>query len=195
MSKTPKKFALIGTSCVGKTTLLLKLKDYFAEKKPHLKVTLVNEAARLYFSTHKTRKPFSFYHQEKIQKLIQKMEQEASGKKYHLVFCDRSVFDAVPYVASTKDEKSIQILLRRANKWLHTYTHLFLLDPKDIPYQKDEIRKESKYTREKFHKLFQVYLQKVSVPWTIIGGTEKDRLEKISSIIYNHVHEKRTPGF
>lgn len=183
MSKTPKKFALIGTSCVGKTTLLLELKKVLQKKYKNKNIITVPEAARYYFEKRKVRKPFSYINQYNIQSLAKEFEKKAEMQKPDIIICDRSVLDAVAYTHAAGKKQNTKKIFNRIDDWLKTYQHLFLLDPNDIDYKIDSIRKEHKKTREKFHQSFLEILSNSSLPWTLISGTIYERIPKIMNII------------
>lgn len=178
----PKKFALIGTSCTGKTTLIYMLKNAMENKKPKKKIIIAEEAARKYFEGKNIENRFSFFHQKNIQNLAQEIELKAQENADY-VLCDRSVLDAAAYVHATGKKQNTKRLLGRMDAWLKTYTHLFLLDPKDIDYKIDSIRKEHKKTRGKFHQSFLEILSNSHLPWTLISGTTYERIPKMMKII------------
>src|SRR3989344_7576787 len=98
MSKPPKKYALVGTSCVGKTTLVHKLSDLLHKDLPGIHIEVIEEAARIYFTYNKTDQPFSYFHQLQIQTLAKLQEQMAYFKNPHITLTDRSVLDDIAYV-------------------------------------------------------------------------------------------------
>lgn len=179
MSKKTKKFALIGTSSVGKTTLILELESALKGKK----VAIVEEAARYFFSRNKVDNPFSYDSQIRVQNLVKKFEEAAYKKNADIILCDRSVLDAVAYVMTVGRENEWKKLLNNVKDWLKTYDHFFLLDPNGINYRTDKVRKESKKIRESFHPSFVKLLLNLHLPHTLISGNKKERLEKMISII------------
>lgn len=183
MYVTCQKYALIGTSCVGKTTLVAQLSKKLKEEIPGIRVETVKEAARLYFIYNKTDQPFLFFPQQEIQTLANLQEQIAYYKNPHIILTDRSVLDAAVYVKTLGDKKNAENLIEKEKKWLTTYTHFFLLDPKGVPYKTDGIRKESKATREAFHKTFVETLSQLKLPHTLVSGNLESRLKKTLTII------------
>lgn len=183
MQRNYKKFALVGTSCVGKTTLLHELSKTLVKKYPQKKVVTVPEAARLYFALVKSKNPFSFYEQRNVQALAKELENHMTTLNPHIILTDRSVIDAVAYLQAMGKHTASAKLTQYAKDWLKTYDHLFLLDPADIVYAKDKIRKESQKTRSAFHSSFLSVLPKSKVSWTLISGTKKKRLAHMLEII------------
>lgn len=182
MSKKAKKFALIGTSSVGKTTLMKRLEKTL-QKSSRKKIIFVQEAARYYFERKRVRKPFSFKNQNNIQKLAKKFEKKAHKKNPDIIICDRSVLDAVAYVRTLDKNNEWEKLLETVKDWLKTYDHFFLLDPEGVSYKMDKIRKEEEKIRSDFHKSFVRLLSELNLPHTIISGNKKERLEKMMEII------------
>jgi nicotinamide riboside kinase len=178
-----RKFALIGTSCVGKTTLLHEVSTILKETFPEKKIVAVHEAARQYFEKRSVRNPFSFTHQSRIQALAQEFEKEAQRESPDIILCDRSVLDAIAYVNTMGTKTDVKKLIRNVNDWLATYTNFFLLDPADIEYKTDPIRRESKRVREAFHTSFLDILNELRFPFTIISGSKKRRIRTMISII------------
>lgn len=182
MPNKAKKFALIGTSCIGKSTLINNLREIIPERL-HMTVEIAPEAARHYFSSKKVRKPFSFTNQKAVQTLAKKFEMEAEKKNPDIILCDRSVFDAVAYVHAVGRKDDAQKLYNRVIRWLTTYNHLFLLDPEGVPYKTDEIRKESQEIRQMFHESFMTLLTYSKLPFSLISGTQDQRLKQIVATI------------
>lgn len=184
---TCQKYALIGTSCVGKTTLVHELENLLKKEVSGTKIEIVEEAAREYFIHNKTEEPFSYFHQSRIQTLAHIQEQIAYFKNPNIILCDRSVLDAVVYVQTNGEKNAALKLLEKEKKWLTTYTHFFLLDPKGVPYKTDDIRKEAKGTRESFHKTFVETLSELKLPHTLISGNLESRLKKMFTIILSEL--------
>lgn len=186
--KLPKKFALIGTSCVGKTTILNLLPKKLQEVFPNKKIVVVEEAARLYFSMRKTKNPFSHHHQKNIQFLAKKLERKTLKQFPDIVICDRSVIDAIAYRhAVSKMDKKLQFLIKRIKPWLSSYHHFFLLDPNGVPYKTDNIRQESLNTRMHFHDSFVSVLSMLPISYTLISDlTVEKRVQSIVRIIKHY---------
>lgn len=180
---TCQKYAFIGTSCVGKTTFVHKLNNELKKEIPGIKIEVVEEAARTYFTYNKTDERFSLFHQGRIQTLTRLQEQIAYFKNPNIILCDRSVLDAIAYVQTLGNKGSAKKLLEKEKDWLGTYTHFFLLDTKDIPYKTDGIRKESKKTRESFHKTFVEILSTLKLSHTLVSGNSQKRIQTMFDTI------------
>jgi len=169
-----KKIALIGTSCVGKTTLLEELKRIYPQ------YVFINEVARDYFSNNKSKNRFSFKDQQNIQDLVMDREKEMKG---NIVVCDRSVICPIIYTNADGDILGGKNLHSRVKEWIPTYSQLLLLDPVDVPYQKDSIRSEEKFFRMKVHKEYVAFLKDNNIQYTLIKGSWDQRLSQIKEII------------
>ncbi len=188
----PQKIAFVGTSCVGKTTLVDSLRTQF-KKDP--RVAFVGEAARAYFSTHPgipEEQRFSALHQGNIQNIQFGMELDARNNGASTIICDRSVLDAVVYASAHGDEGSEELYL--AYKfWVPSYSRIYLLDPKDVPYEQDDIRIESEETRLKNHEEFLKTFSQLKIPYELLSGTVKERLARIDKVLNGNL-EFRTPS-
>lgn len=183
MQRQFKKFALIGTSCVGKTTLLLELEKNLLKKYSDKKIISVQEAARHYFEKRKVRNPFSYFNQYNIQTLAIDFEKEAQLQKPDIIICDRSVLDAFVYIKTMGTQKEAEKLLKRIKNWLTSYDHFFLLDPQGVSYQTDQIRRENMNVRKAFHNSFSSTLLDLLLPYTLISGNQKQRGNRMMDII------------
>jgi|SRR3989338_9373310 len=175
------KIAFVGTSSVGKTSLLW---EYKKRMKNNPSVAFVHEAARDFFENNPTvKKRFAKDAQEKIQSLMLKREKKAHGSGAKIILCDRSVIDAVVYVRSTEDKEGANELFEKIRFWLPTYRKFFLLDPVDVIYKKDKIRQEDKKVRQTFHKAFLEFFQELKIPYELLSGTIEERMAKVDKLI------------
>lgn len=176
---TSKKIALIGTSCVGKTSILDELKSVFRDH------VFINEVAREYFLRQKSKNRFSFQDQKNIQDLAIRTEKNMTGK---IIICDRSVICPIIYTNAAGDVSGGRELFSRIKDWVPTYTQLLLLDPSEVPYKKDTVRNEDNLFRMKVHSEYLVFLAEKKIQYTLITGTRPERIAKITKIInsYNY---------
>src|SRR3989344_6692758 len=149
----PKKIAFVGAASIGKTTLLNELREQYGHNSS---IAFVDEVARAYFTKNPTEPDlvFSFDVQKSIQDRIVANEQKTYEQRPAVIFCDRSVIDAVVHLQAHKDEEGATKLLENVEDWLPTYTLFLLLDPTDVPYKTDDIRRESEDTRNHIHNSF-----------------------------------------
>lgn len=175
----PIKIAFVGTSGAGKTKLLWKYKN---EIKNH-QVAFVHEAARDFFKENPDIKNrFTKEIQARVQSLMLQRELEAHNSGAKIIICDRSVIDAVVYVRSTGDIKGSKELFKKVEFWLPTYHKFFLLNPADVPFERDEVRQEDEKTRQVFHKAFLNFFKDYKIPYELLSGTIEERVVKVNRI-------------
>lgn len=176
-----KKIAFIGTSSVGKTETFEFYRKRF-ENDPQ--VIFVEEAARRYFKDHpEIVVRFAKEPQGEIQKIALRDEQEAHESGAKIIFCDRSVLDAVAYVRAHGDKDGSEELLERVVFWLPTYNMLLLLDPSDVPFVNDEQRKEKEEERNNIHNAFLELFAEKQIPYELLSGTREERYRRIDEIL------------
>lgn len=181
MKEHSRKIAFIGTSCIGKTTIVEEYRQRFVGD-PH--TVVVEEAARAFF----TQNPdvvdrFSVNAQERVQALALKSEQNAHDAGAKLILCDRSVIDAVVYTRANGDREGADRLLEKVKFWLPTYHKFLLLDPADVPYQADDVRQEDEQLRQGFHNAFLEFFQESGIPFELLSGTVEQRIVRVDEII------------
>lgn len=150
---------------------------------------MVDEAAREYFSAnpHVTDR-FSVEIQGKVQALAFAKEQQAHEQAKQIdhavaLVCDRSVLDAPAYVYSQGDKAGAEELLKRVRSWILTYSSIFLLDPNDVPYKTDNVRKEDEATRQLFHQGFIDLFEGNDIPYELLSGSINQRLQVVGNRI------------
>ncbi len=178
-----KKFAFVGTSCTGKTSLIEHFKNTYSGNQS---VVFIPEAARIFFTQNpQIADRFSVTVQGAVQALTLKNEQEAHQSGVKIILCDRAVIDAIVYVSSQGDTKGASELLKKVEFWLPTYSKFFLLDPADIPYETDDIRQETPETRQKLHDAFLNFFEETGIPYELLSGTIEERIRKVKRILEN----------
>lgn len=180
LEREQKKLALVGTSGTGKTALFEALREHF---KNNPKIAFVEEAARIFFQENVVEERFSAETQGQIQTMVIISEQAAHESSATIIICDRSAIDAVAYTRSHGDKKGAEELFKRVEFWLPTYHQFILLDPADIPYQTDGIRKEDEFFRQKVHETFLSLFKELRIPFQLLRGTLEERLAKILQIL------------
>lgn len=177
----PKKIALIGTSCVGKTTILNELRKRNATDT---RIEFLKEAARIFFQENPALpNRFTPDIQRKIQSLVIQREKVAAEKNVSLIVSDRSVIDPVAYAMSNGDEKEADFLLQTVRNWITTYTTFLVLNPADVPYKNDSIRNEDIFIRQKVHDCLLQILANESIPFLLVSGSVLHRANTIQSVI------------
>jgi nicotinamide riboside kinase len=175
------KIALVGTSCIGKTTIFKHFHRLFQNDPA---VAFVDEAAREFFAHHpEVTDRFSFDAQGQVQELAFRKERAAALKKPLAILCDRSVFDAPAYVLAAGDVRGSDVLFERARGWGPTYTSIVLLDPSGVPFSADAVRDEDIELREAFHTGFVHLFERYGVAHTLVGGSLQDRISQIARLL------------
>lgn len=177
------KVAFVGTSCIGKSSLL-----GVCEKRMGGRVISVSEAAREYFVTHpEVTDRFSFEAQGDVQALAFQKEKSAHQQALKLgkaaIICDRSVLDAPVYVSSQGHDVGAFTLLQRARPWLPTYDRIYLLNPDDVPFTQDQVRDEDEATRKLFHDTFLDFFTANDIPYDLLSGNTDERFNQVSNFI------------
>lgn len=179
--EAPIKVAFVGTSCIGKTTLLEEYRRKFSGDSS---AAIVDEAARIFF----TRNPevtdrFSKDAQGKVKAFALQQEIEAHDSGASVIFCDRSVIDAVVYVGAHGDKEGSVELLDKVSFWLPTYNKFLLLDPADVPFETDEVRQEDETVRQGFHDAFLSFFEESGIPFELLSGSLEERIARVDEIL------------
>ena len=173
----PRKIALVGTCCVGKTTLL----DFYTEDQD---VAISEEAARVFFTINPdVPDRFSVDVQGQIQAMAMSNEKQASTDGVRALICDRSVLDAVVYTYARGNKEGARALFTKVEFWLPTYHKFLLLDPRDVPYQTDDVRREDEETRQQLHDAYIEFFEANRIVYELLSGTVKQRMERINQIL------------
>ncbi len=176
------KIAFVGTSSIGKTELLNQLKRKY---KGNNDFGFVPEAARYYFHFHpevSEEERFSARIQGEVQDLQWVYEKQAEANGHTTIFCDRSVLDAIVYSRAHGDKASEELFTKVAS-WISTYHRILLLNPADVPYETDDIRKETEEVRRKNHEAFVEFFAEKGIEYELLSGTVEQRLDRISQLI------------
>ena len=179
--ESSRKIALVGTSCVGKTTIFNHYKQQFAGNP---QVAFVEEAATTFFQANPDiGDRFSAETQGKIQALALQTEQETQLTSAGVLLCDRSVIDAVAYVKAHGDPGSSDRLLDNVAFWLPTYNRFLLLDPVGVPYATNEVRQEDADKRQQFHDAFVTLFAEKEIPYELLRGTLAEKISRVGEIL------------
>lgn len=180
-----RKIAFVGTSSIGKTTLIEELKKK-AERDNIRSFAFVPEAARDFFIAHRNIPQslrFSARVQGQVQDLQWGYECEAHDTDASNIISDRSVLDAVAYTRAYGDLKGADKLLAKVRLWLPTYSRILLLNPNDVPYETDDIRQEAEEIRMQNHEAFVSLFEERQIPYELLSGTLAQRLEHVNEVL------------
>ncbi|MBI4029466.1 MAG: ATP-binding protein [Candidatus Blackburnbacteria bacterium] len=174
-----RKIALVGTSCVGKTTILEALQKKYADCPD---IGFVPEAARNFFERNPGIDRFTKETQAKIQTFAIEQEHKINGIP-NVIVCDRSPLDAAAYTRAAGDFEGAGELVASVLYWMPTYEVLLLLNPADVPYQNDHVRSEDANFRQQVHDAFVHILEENKIPYMLLCGTFEERLKQIDVLI------------
>ncbi len=180
-----KKIAISGTSCSGKTTLVTALEDMYSTNSH---VVFVEEVARQYFLNNpmSEEERFNPSTQERILDQIVVAEKQASNSLFDLVICDNSIVATAAFTAAIHGQELAERMLQNNREWIETYNFMYVLDPSDVKFQNDDIRKESVSFRNEVYSQFLRLLHDFKIKHKIISGSVEQRLKIIYNDIENH---------
>jgi nicotinamide riboside kinase len=176
------KIVLIGTLSVGKTSVFNILKRKYNNNK---NFAFVREAARDFINKYKLKDRSSIKIQKEIQDLIWNREKSAYKTNAKIIICDRSVIDPVVYSRFYGKLKESKILFKRIEQWLKSYsnTKFLLFDILNWRFAPDKTRFENEEKRIKIHKEYVRFLNENKLPFILITGSLKQRVEQTNKII------------
>lgn len=179
-----RKIAIVGGSATGKTTLLTRIERQHSLNKD---VAFVHESARQFFTENPDQIAFTFAVQEKILDLVIKNEKRAMAKNPRVIITDTSALEAMFYTKVQGDEEGASTLLKRVEAYIPTYTKFLVMNPNDVAFENDAIRKESKEIRDKIHQLLVEFYQQNNLRFELISGTIPERQKRVSDIINTYL--------
>jgi nicotinamide riboside kinase len=179
------KVAFVGTSCIGKTTLLNQCQKLSGN------IITIDEPDREWFTAHPdVTDRFGIDAQGAILQFAIDHEVQADmrAQSMHadepvIIFCDRSLLDPSAYLYGLGNADDAETLFTIAAPFIASYDKIFLLDPDDVPYQMDEIRTEDEATRQKFHQGFIDFFALHNIAYELLSGTAGIRLQRVSDFI------------
>lgn len=176
----PIKLAVVGGSSTGKTTLVKLLENKF---KDNSNVVFVHESARQFFADNPEQINFTLDVQKKILDLVFENEKRAMAQNPKLIITDTSALEVMFYTKVHGDSLGAEYLYKRLKGYIPTYSKFLILNPEDVRFENDEIRIESKETRDKIHRLMIDFYHKEHLPFEMISGTIPERVKRIKDII------------
>lgn len=183
-SKHTKKFAFVGTTCSGKTTLFNFYHKRFL-KDP--RYSFVPEAAREYILTNTNTSRTHLEHSQAIQQLILEKELTAHQTNPEVIICDRSVLDSAIWVMANVGKDQGNEMIDKMSFWIPSYNFI-LLNPEDTLYKTDHVRKENPEMRMIIHQNFlQTFIDR-HIPYHFVKGSVEERVQQIDGIIFNKIN-------
>lgn len=181
----PLKIAFVGTSCTGKTTLFERFRREYTNNDP---IVFSEEGARAYFEQRKKEgKPpparFTVDIQRAIQERTIQNEKKAHASKPTIIFCDSSTIDQPIYTRAFGDKEGAELLYQGISSWIPTYSKFYMLDPRDVPFQNDEVRKESANERQRVHDTFVEVFAEKGIVYDLLSGTVEERFQTVDKLV------------
>lgn len=180
-----KKFAIVGGSSTGKTTLLKLLEEAYQDNPD---VVFVHESARQFFSENPDQINFSLSVQEKILDLVFENEKKAEIGNPRLIVTDTSALEVMFYTRASGDEEGATQLMGKIENYIPSYDKFLLMNPIDVQFINDEIRLEDKETRDKIHQMLVDFYHHNQLKFELIAGTIPERKKRVSDIIENYLN-------
>ncbi len=175
------KFEEMLASISGKKREEATLKKILGEDR------ILEEGAREDFERFKPNERFTLEHQKEIQDFV--ISKEKRLLTQDILICDRSIICPIIYTRANGDKKGSEFLYQRVIDWIRTYKKLFLLDPHEVPYQKDSVRNEALSFRMKVHDEYVAFLREKDIQYTLIKGSLKNRVSQIEKIVSSYARE------
>lgn len=175
------KFALVGATCTGKTSIIDHLKDKY---KNNSKIVFVEEGARAYFAANPDIKDRGAWKvQTGIRDFVFNNEKKAGKNSPSILVCDRSIIDSAVYMEAHGDKKGADKLFKTVAPWVLTYNKILMLDPTEVPYQMDEIRNEGEDFRNHVHDTFVKFFRRNNIKYELVKGTLQERIAYVEGVL------------
>ena len=168
----PIKLAIVGASSTGKTTLISNLQKSFERNNA---IAFVHESARQFFVDNPDQIAFTRTVQEQILERVLQNEKKATEHNPKIIITDTSIIETALYTQVNGDEEGASMLFEKIKPWIHTYKKFLLLNPNDVRFENDAIRKETKEVRDQIHHLM------------LISGTIPERIRRMHAIIQEYL--------
>lgn len=171
-----KKIALAGTFRSGKSTLLKSIDGYGLRD-----VSVISEVARQMLEQNRSLEKVPEF-QDILFRTQKESELEASASNKPIVLCDRGVVDIIVYSSYFGHEVKPEWM-----NWVSTYDKIFLLDKNDVPFTSEIAAQDPQYApgrdwvafRDAIHERFLLILNKLNLPYELLGGTLQKRTARL----------------
>jgi NadR type nicotinamide-nucleotide adenylyltransferase len=159
------RIVVTGPECTGKTTLSSQLAK-------HYQTVYIPEYAREYIEN--LTRPYTYEDVVHIALKQREEDLEYQQQANGIIFYDT-------WLIITK--VWFEVVFKKMPSWLdetlkQKTIHLFLLCDTDIPWVPDRTRENGGIMREKLFQIYRKEIEKYGLPFIIISGTGKERLER-----------------
>lgn len=168
------KIVLFGPESSGKTTLANQLAASY-------KTQWVPEFMRTY-AQNKWETTGTIIEKEDLLSIAQGQidaENELSMVAHKILFCDTNLLELKVYSEYYFDGYCPSEIVKACEE--NHYDHYFLTQV-DVPWQADDLR-DRPYDREKLFRIFERELLINKLPFTLLEGTEEERLRKAAQVL------------
>jgi NadR type nicotinamide-nucleotide adenylyltransferase len=168
------KIVLFGPESSGKTTLAEQL-------AAHYNTRWVSEFMREYLQEKWDSKKEKVRRDDLLPIARGQMilENNAAKESNTFLFCDTDLLELKVYSQYYYDGFCPAEILKACSN--NHYDHYFLTHI-DTPWEVDDLR-DRPYEREKLFRIFEKELQQNKIPYTLLKGDEKERLEKATQVL------------
>ena len=179
-----KKIAIVGGSATGKTTLINQLEAEFRDNR---EVVFVHESARQFFTENPDQINFTLDVQKKILDLVYENEKRAIERDPKLIITDTSALEVMFYTRVMGDEAGADELLDKVREYIPSYDKFLLMNPEDVMFVNDDVRREDKEIRDRVHSMLVDFYHANELKFELISGTIPDRQRRVSDIIRTYL--------
>jgi len=170
------KIVLFGPESTGKTTLARQLANYYGTQ-------WVPEYMRDFLQKKWDNNGETIQKEDlvPIAKGQINAENDALKAAEQFLFCDTNLLELKVYSQYYYDGYCPQEILEACEE--NTYDYYFLTQI-DTPWEADDLR-DRPYDREKLFRIFEKELQQRKLPYILLEGNEKERLQRATQLLSN----------
>lgn len=172
-----KKIAVIGAESSGKTWLCEAL-------AAHYNTVWVPEYAREYFNDSDIYN-YTLVDLERIARRQLEMEEEALKNARRFLFCDTTLI-TLKIWAELEFQTTPPLISQQLDRV--SYDHYFITN-NEIAWAADPLR-QNKHSRELLMRMNEEEVKRTGIPWSIVKGTDRQRLEDTICVIDALTHLK-----
>jgi len=169
------KIAVVGPESTGKSTLTKQLAESFA-------TSYVAEYARSYFNEHSI-DDYTLYDLEIIYREQLKLEAGAITHAKQILFTDTALISGKVWALEVFNQ--LPPVLSSASFSENPY-HFYLLCDIDLPWEKDEQRKNA-HNREHLFNRHLEELKAINAPYSVVRGFNEERLSNALNAVHAYL--------